>query len=108
VVFRTFGKIYGLAGLQMGYAVAPKGMADSLKTQRPWRRAQPQPARAGSRCRQPANACHFCRSSTTFNRIRRMGRNYIWFRQGDANNAILAAVGYNFRRLICWLRLLWR
>jgi histidinol-phosphate aminotransferase len=31
VVFRTFGKIYGLAGLQMGYAVAPKGMADSLK-----------------------------------------------------------------------------
>jgi histidinol-phosphate aminotransferase len=31
VVFRTFGKIYGLAGLQMGYAVAPKGMADYLK-----------------------------------------------------------------------------
>jgi hypothetical protein len=29
-------------------------------------------------------------------------------RFGDANNAILAAVGYNFRRLICWLRLLWR
>jgi histidinol-phosphate aminotransferase len=24
VVFRTFGKIYGLAGLSMGYAVAPK------------------------------------------------------------------------------------
>jgi IS5 family transposase len=38
----------------------------------------------------------------------RMGRNYLWFRQGDANNAILAAVGYNFRRLTCWLRLLWR
>jgi hypothetical protein len=28
--------------------------------------------------------------------------------QGDANNAILAAAGYNFRRLICWLRLLLR
>ncbi|WP_190242256.1 hypothetical protein [Bradyrhizobium algeriense] len=26
--------------------------------------------------------------------------------EGDAINAILAAVGYNFRRLICWLRLL--
>jgi IS5 family transposase len=38
----------------------------------------------------------------------RMGRNYLWFRHGDANNAILAAVGYNFRRLIHWLRLLLR
>jgi hypothetical protein len=27
-------------------------------------------------------------------------------RHGDANNAILAAVGYNFRRLIRWLKLL--
>jgi transposase, IS5 family len=36
----------------------------------------------------------------------RMGRNYLWFRHGDANNAVLAAVGYNFRRLIRWLRLL--
>ena len=36
----------------------------------------------------------------------RMGRNYLWHRQGDAINAVLAAVGYNFRRLICWLRLL--
>jgi hypothetical protein len=35
----------------------------------------------------------------------RMGRNYLWFRHGDAHNAILAAVGYNFRRLIRWLRL---
>lgn len=34
----------------------------------------------------------------------RMGRNYLWHRHGDANNAILAAVGYNFRRLIRWLR----
>jgi transposase, IS5 family len=36
----------------------------------------------------------------------RMGRNYLWFRHGDAVNAVLAAVGYNFRRLIRWLRLL--
>ena len=36
----------------------------------------------------------------------RMGRNYLWFRRGDAANAVLAAVGYNFRRLIRWLRLL--
>src|SRR5246127_636298 len=36
----------------------------------------------------------------------RMGRNYLWHRQGDATNAVLAAVGYNFRRLIRWLTLL--
>jgi transposase, IS5 family len=36
----------------------------------------------------------------------RMGRNYLWHRHGDASNAILAAVGYNFRRLIQWLKLL--
>ena len=36
----------------------------------------------------------------------RMDRNYLAFREGDANNAILAAVGYNFRRLIRWLRIL--
>jgi IS5 family transposase len=35
-----------------------------------------------------------------------MGRNYLWFKHGDANNAVLAAAGYNFRRLIRWLRLL--
>jgi IS5 family transposase len=38
----------------------------------------------------------------------RMARNYLWFRRGDAVNAILAAVGYNFRRLIRWLTLLLR
>jgi IS5 family transposase len=38
----------------------------------------------------------------------RMGRNYLWHRQGDAANAVLAAVGYNFRRLIQWLKLLLR
>jgi IS5 family transposase len=36
----------------------------------------------------------------------RMGRNYLWYRQGDAINAVLAAAGYNFRLLIRWLRLL--
>ena len=36
----------------------------------------------------------------------RMGRNYLWHRQGDATNAILAAAGYNFRRLIQWIKLL--
>jgi len=30
VVFRTFDKIYGLAGLSMGYAVAPKALVTSL------------------------------------------------------------------------------
>jgi hypothetical protein len=35
-----------------------------------------------------------------------MGRNYLWHHSGDASNAVLAAVGYNFRRLIKWLRLL--
>jgi hypothetical protein len=36
----------------------------------------------------------------------RMGCNYLWFRRGDAANAVLAAAGYNFRRLNRWLRLL--
>jgi IS5 family transposase len=35
-----------------------------------------------------------------------MDRNYLAYRQGDANNPILAAVGYDFRRLIRWLRIL--
>jgi IS5 family transposase len=35
-----------------------------------------------------------------------MGRNYLAHRKGDLNNAILAAAGYNFRRLIKWLRIL--
>ena len=36
----------------------------------------------------------------------RMRRNYLFYRSGDANNAILAAVGYNFRLLIRWLSIL--
>jgi IS5 family transposase len=38
---------------------------------------------------------------------RRMGRSYLAHRSGDANNAVLAAVGYNFRLLLNWLRFLW-
>jgi transposase, IS5 family len=36
----------------------------------------------------------------------RMGRNYLAGTHGDAANAILAAAGYNFRRLFEWLALL--
>jgi IS5 family transposase len=38
----------------------------------------------------------------------RMDRNYLAHRQGDLNNAVLAAASYNFRRLIKWLRILLR
>ena len=38
----------------------------------------------------------------------RMDRNYLHHRQGDATNAILAAVGYNFSLLLRWLRFLLR
>jgi histidinol-phosphate aminotransferase len=33
VVFRTFAKIYGLAALQMGYAIAPLSLANELRKQ---------------------------------------------------------------------------
>jgi IS5 family transposase len=36
----------------------------------------------------------------------RMGRNFLAHSTGDAINAVLAAAGYNFRRLLTWLRLL--
>jgi transposase, IS5 family len=36
----------------------------------------------------------------------RMGRNHLARTEGDAANAVLAAAGYNFRRLLQWLRLL--
>jgi hypothetical protein len=38
----------------------------------------------------------------------RMDRNYLHHRSGDASNAILAAIGYNFSLLLRWLRLLLR
>jgi IS5 family transposase len=34
----------------------------------------------------------------------RMDRNYLKGAHGDASNAVLAAAGYNFRRLLAWLR----
>ena len=34
-----------------------------------------------------------------------MGRNYFAGTHGDAANAVLAAAGYNFRRLLEWLAL---
>jgi transposase, IS5 family len=37
-----------------------------------------------------------------------MDRDYLAHRPGDAINAVLAAAGYNFRRLLAWLRLLLR
>jgi len=37
-----------------------------------------------------------------------MDRNYLAHRHGDFNNAVLAAAGYNFRRLIAWFRILLR
>src|SRR6516225_8800067 len=36
----------------------------------------------------------------------RMGRNHLAHTSGDAINAVLAAAGYNFRRLLAWLRFL--
>lgn len=36
----------------------------------------------------------------------RMGRNHLAHATGDAINAVLAAVGYNFRRLLAWFSLL--
>jgi IS5 family transposase len=38
----------------------------------------------------------------------RMDRNYLKGSAGDAINAVLAAAGYNFRRLLAWLRLFLR
>ena len=36
----------------------------------------------------------------------RMGRNFLAHRDGDAINAVLAAAGYNFRRLLAWLAII--
>jgi hypothetical protein len=38
----------------------------------------------------------------------RMGRNHLAHAAGDAANAVLAATGYNFRRLLAWLAILLR
>jgi IS5 family transposase len=36
-----------------------------------------------------------------------MDRSFLKGRNGDAANALLAAIGYNFRLLIAWIALLW-
>jgi hypothetical protein len=36
----------------------------------------------------------------------RMGRNHLAHAQGDAINAVLAATGYNFRRILAWITFL--
>jgi transposase, IS5 family len=35
-----------------------------------------------------------------------LGRCYLKGRDGDAANVVLTAVGYNFRRILAWLRAL--
>jgi hypothetical protein len=35
-----------------------------------------------------------------------LGRCHLKGRAGDAANAVLVAVGYNFRRILAWLRIL--
>ena len=37
-----------------------------------------------------------------------LGRCYLKGRDGDAANVILTAVGYNFRRILAWLRAILR
>jgi IS5 family transposase len=37
----------------------------------------------------------------------RMDKNYLKGQNGDAANALLAAIAYNFRLLIAWINLLW-
>jgi hypothetical protein len=39
-------------------------------------------------------------------RMKASSRNYLAHASGDAINAVLAAAGYNFRRLLAWLRFL--
>ena len=41
-------------------------------------------------------------SGKLIHRAERMGRNYLAGSQGDAINAVLAAVGYNFGLLLSW------
>tara|TARA_A100001037_G_C14999913_1_gene566537 strand:+ start:395 stop:571 length:177 start_codon:yes stop_codon:yes gene_type:complete len=36
------------------------------------------------------------------------GRNFLKGRHGNQANAVLSAVGYNFRLILTWLRALWR
>ena len=36
-----------------------------------------------------------------------LDRNYLKARNGDHINAVMSAVGYNFRLILKWIRLLW-
>ena len=63
--------------------------------------ASPKPSSATSAAARRSN-----RSSVTPRPS--MGRNYLAGAHGDAANAVLAAAGYNFRRLLAWLAALWR
>ena len=36
-----------------------------------------------------------------------LGRNFLWGRHGDQNNAVLSAIGHNLRLVLKWLRHLW-
>ena len=45
-------------------------------------------------------------SSAISRNITAWDRNYLAHASGDAINAVLAAAGYNFRRLLAWLRFL--
>jgi len=63
--------------------------------------ASPRPSNASCAAVPPSN-----QSSATPRAEHRMGRNYLAGTHGDAVNAVLAAAGYNFRRLLEWLALL--
>jgi hypothetical protein len=57
---------------------------------------------------QTRDATTVCHRAHHLKNERFMDGHYLADRDVDANNAILAAVGYNFRCLIRWLRILWR
>ena len=70
------------------------------------------PARSGASPTRSSASCDGDRpsspSSATLKAEHRMGRNYLAGAAGDAINAVLAAAGYNFRRLLAWLATIWR
>jgi hypothetical protein len=54
----------------------------------------------------PGNPYDASPSSATSRNITAWGRNHLAHASGDAINPVLAAMGYNFRRLLAWLRIL--
>jgi hypothetical protein len=73
-------------------------------------RSTPQVKAAHDRTDPTAVAAALCRRTRhrSHQDDHRMDRDYLAHRPGDAINAVLAAAGYNFRRLLAWLRLLLR